>query len=97
MGTTWKTKWGPRRVKQAPATLDEALIAAESLTEDFEQKVAIAASLMGAPIEEVRALAAKQSAHARGRPTVVAGRSRAVVVEYKRPRPIRAPMPARGR
>ncbi len=92
MSTTWKTKWGARRVRKAPATLDEALIAAESLTEDFDQRVEIAASLMGLPVDAVKAQAAKQLAHSRGRPTVVAGRSRAVVVEYKRPRTLRAPL-----
>lgn len=93
MPTTWKTKWGARRVRQAPATLDEALIAAESLTDNFDQKVEIAAALMALPIEEVKALATKQLAHSRGRPTMVAGRSRAVVVEYKRPRLTRSAAP----
>ena len=86
MATTWKTKWGPRRVRKDPPTLEEALIAAESLTDDLAQRIEIAASLSGAPIEEVKALAAKQANMARGRSTLVAGRNRAVVVEYKRPR-----------
>jgi hypothetical protein len=91
MTTTWKTKWGPRRVRKDPPTLEEALIAAESLTEDPAQRIEIAASLTGAPVEEVTALAAKRANMARGRSTLVAGRNRAVVVEYKRPRTIRAP------
>ena len=38
------------------------------------------------------ALVAKQAAHSRGRATLVNGRNRAVVVEYKRPRTISRPM-----
>ena len=89
MSTVWKTKWGARKVRQEPPTLEEALIAAEAMTEDAAAKIQIAAQLMGAPIEEVKALAAKQAAQSRGRSTLVAGRTRAVVVEYKRPRTIR--------
>jgi len=97
MNVTWNTKWGPRRVRKEPPSVEEALIAAESLTGDFGQKVEIAASLMGLPLEEVKALAAKQAMRSRGRPSLVAGRSRAVVVEYKRPRMIRPAQPATRR
>ncbi len=96
MSTTWKTKWGPRRVRKDPPTIEEALIAAESLTDDLAQRIEIAASLMGVPAEEVKVLAAKQASLSRGRSTLVTGRNRAVVVEYKRPRTIRpAASPAR--
>jgi len=91
MGTTWKTKWGARRVRKDPPTIEEALIAAESLTEDLAQRIEIAASLMGVSTDEVKVLASKQANLARGRSTLVAGRTRAVVVEYKRPRTIRPP------
>ena len=86
MNTTWKTKWGARRVRKDPPTIEEALIAAESLANDPGQRAEIAATLMGVPVDEVRALAAKQAARTRGRASLVAGRTRAVVVEYKRPR-----------
>src|SRR5579863_2697970 len=87
MSTVWKTKWGARRVRREPPNIDEALQAAESLTDDFDAKVEIAATLMGLPVDAVRQQASKRAAHAiKGRPTLVAGRSRAVVVEYKRPR-----------
>ena len=62
------------------------MIAAESLANDPGQRAEIAASLMGVPVEEVKVLAAKQAAKTRGRASLVAGRTRAVVVEYKRPR-----------
>ena len=86
MTATWKTKWGVRRVRRDTPTVEEALIAAESLAADPVQRAEIAATLMGVPVEEVRALAAKQAARTRGRASLVAGRTRAVVVEYKRPR-----------
>ena len=92
MSTTWKTKWGVRRVRRDTPTVEEALIAAESLAADPVQRAEIAATLMGVPVEEVRALAAKQAARTRGRASLVAGRTRAVVVEYKRPRIGHGPM-----
>jgi hypothetical protein len=90
MGATWKTKWGVRRVRRNAPTVEEALIAAESLADDPAQRAEIAASLMGVPVDDVRALAAKQAAKTRGRASLVAGRTRAVVVEYKRPRTFRS-------
>ena len=86
VGVTWKTKWGVRRVRSDKPTIEEALIAAESLADDPAKRAEIAASLMGVPVEEVQALAAKQAAKSRGRASLVAGRNRAVVVEYTRPR-----------
>ena len=87
MSTVWKTKWGARRVRREPPNIDEALQAAESLTDNFDAKVEIAATLLGMPVEAVRQQASKRATMAiKGRPTFVAGRSRAVVVEYKRPR-----------
>src|SRR3974377_907663 len=89
MSATWKTKWGVRRVRRDSPTIEEALIAAESLADDPAKRAEIAASLMGVPVEEVQALAAKQAAKSRGRASLVAGRTRAVVVEYTRPRAAR--------
>lgn len=94
MTTTWKTKWGARRVRKEPPTIEEALIAAEALSDDPAQRAEIAASLMGVNLDEVKALAIKQAAQSRGRATLVNGRTRAVVVEYKRPRTIRPAVPA---
>ena len=71
MGTTWHTKWGARRVRKDPPTIEEALIAAESMTDDLAQRIEIAASLIGRPVEEVKVLAAKQANLSRGRSTLV--------------------------
>jgi hypothetical protein len=92
MSTTWKTKWGARRVRREPPTIDEALIAAEAMAHDAESRAEIASQLMGMPIDEVRTLLQRQQSQTRGRSTLVNGRSRAVVVEYKRPRTISRPM-----
>jgi hypothetical protein len=92
MSATWKTKWGVRRVRRDNPTIEEALIAAESLAADPSQRAEIAASLMGVPVDDVKVLAAKQAARTRGRASLVTGRTRAVVVEYKRPRAGAGPM-----
>ncbi len=97
MSTVWNTKWGPRRVRKEPPTIDEALIAADAIASDPAQKIEIAASLIGAPLEDVKAYAARQLAQTRGRSTLVTGRTRAVVVEYKRPRTMSRPSAPFGR
>jgi hypothetical protein len=51
---TWKTKYGPRRVRQEMPTLEEAIAAAQGLTDELEEQVFVAASLMGLPHDEVR-------------------------------------------
>ncbi len=73
MSATWKTKWGVRRVRRDTPTVEEALIAAESLANDPGQRAEIAASLMGVPVDDVKALAAKQAAKTRGRSSLVSG------------------------
>jgi hypothetical protein len=54
MSETWNTKYGTRRVKKDPPTLDQAIFAAKGITDDVAQQTEIAASLMGLPVEEVR-------------------------------------------
>ena len=71
MSATWKTKWGVRRLRRDTPTIEEALIAAESLANDPAQRAEIAATLMGVPVDEVKALAAKQAARTRGRASLV--------------------------
>ena len=86
MSDMWKTEFGPRRVKREPPTLDEAIIAAQGLTDDLAQQAELAASLMGIAVDEtVRKAVAKASAKSRA--TVAAtgrgGMQREVVVERK--------------
>jgi hypothetical protein len=51
----WNTKYGPRRVRQEAPTLEEAIIAAQGLSDDVAEQAKIAASLMGLPSDQVRA------------------------------------------
>src|SRR2546423_15253362 len=85
MSTTWKTKYGPRRVRHDPPTLEEAIFAARGLTDDVQEQVEIAAGLMEVAAEEVRAALAKtpQGKHATVAFTHRGGSERAVVVERK--------------
>ena len=87
MSEAWNTKYGPRRVRHDPPTLQEAIFAAKGLTDSLQAQAEIAASLMGLPVETVRPEVLK-SAHDRGRPTrtiapAARGTRRAVVVEHR--------------
>jgi hypothetical protein len=87
MGEAWNTKYGPRRVRHDPPTLQEAIFAAKGLTDSLQAQAEIAASLMGLPVENVRAEVLK-AAHDRTASTrVIAagdrGSRRAVVVERR--------------
>jgi hypothetical protein len=95
MSTTWNTKYGPRRVRHDPPTLEEAIVAARGLTDDVEQQVEIAASLMEVGADEVRA-ALKTLPPARKTAATLAftnrgGTERAVVVERKPSRRVVSP------
>jgi hypothetical protein len=88
MSEDWNTKYGPRRVRRDPPTLDEAIFAAVGITDDAEQQAEIAASLMGMPYEAVLVEVKKQSrVNARATSTrVIAGEQgaqRSIVVERR--------------
>jgi hypothetical protein len=94
MSEAWNTKYGPRRVRHDPPTLQEAIFAAKGITDSLQAQAEIAASLMGLPVETVRPEVLK-AAHDRGRPTrTIAtdsrGARRAVVVERVSRRPSRS-------
>ena len=80
----WKTKYGPRRVKYDPPTLQEAIFAARGITDDVQSQIEIAASLMGVPQEEVRAAALRYRPEAATQ-VISTNRKfqRAVIVERK--------------
>jgi hypothetical protein len=88
MSADWNTKYGTRRVRHDPPTLDEAIFAAIGITDDQEQQAEIAASLMGMPLDVVQAEVKKQ-ARVNSRITatrVIAGEQgaqRSVVVERR--------------
>jgi hypothetical protein len=86
MSKSWNTKYGPRRVRKEPPTLDEAIFAARGLTDDVAQQAEIAAALMDMPVEKVRVAvlkAAQRKDVNRVTFTKRAGSERAVVVERK--------------
>ncbi len=87
MSEDWNTKYGTRRVRRDPPTLDEAIFAAVGITDDQEAQAEIAASLMGLPIESVMAEVKKIArTSARSTTRVIAGEQgaqRSVVVERR--------------
>ena len=87
MSEGWNTKYGPRRVRRDPPTLEEAIFAAIGLTDDQEAQAEIAASLMGVPVESVRAEVKKAGRiMARSSTRVITGEQgaqRSVVVERR--------------
>jgi hypothetical protein len=87
MSEDWNTKYGKRRVRRDPPTLDEAIFAAVGITDDQEAQAEIAAALMGLPIESVKAEVKKAArASARSSTRVIAGEQgaqRSVVVERR--------------
>jgi hypothetical protein len=87
MSEDWNTKYGPRRVRRDPPTLEEAIFAAAGITDDQEAQAEIAAALMGLPIESVQAEVKKAArVSARSSTRVIAGEQgaqRSVVVERR--------------
>src|SRR5438128_6357545 len=82
----WNTKYGRRRVRRDPPTLEEAIFAAVGITDDQEAQAEIAASLMGLPIESVQAEVKKVGRATRSSTRVIAGEQgaqRSVVVERR--------------
>ena len=87
MSEDWNTKYGTRRVRRDPPTLDEAIFAAIGITDDIEAQADIAASLMGMSLEEVLPEVKKVArSSARSTTRVIAGEQgaqRSVVVERR--------------
>ena len=87
MSEDWQTKYGPRRVRRDPPTLDEAIFAAAGITDDHEGQAEIAAALIGMDFEPVLAEVKKTSRiAARSATRVIAGEpgaQRSIVVERR--------------
>jgi hypothetical protein len=85
MGEVWKTKYGPRRVRRDPPTVAEAVAAARGLTDNVQEQIEIAASLMDLPPEQVKPEVLKAATSRKDANTVAfvgrAGAPRTVVVE----------------
>jgi hypothetical protein len=87
MSEDWNTKYGTRRVRRDPPTLDEAIFAAIGITDDQQAQAEIAAALMGLPFDTVLAEVKKQSrVNARATTRVITGEQgaqRSVLVERR--------------
>jgi hypothetical protein len=93
MSDIWETKDGRRRVRRDPPTIEEAVTAAQGLTEELRERIEIVASLMEVPLEEARSAVLRMGQTKDvNRVTITAGHSgrtgagRAVVVERRTPR-----------
>jgi len=86
MSDVWNTKDGRRRVRRDPPTVEEAVAAAQGLTDELAEQVEIVASLMEVSAEEARSAVlrfGRRKDISRVTMTGRAGAPRAVVVERR--------------
>ena len=96
MSEVWDTKDGRRRVRRDPPTVEDAVAAAQGLTDDLEGQIEIVASLMQLSAEEARGAVLKMGQRKDVNRVTIAGRSgmaRAVVVDRRTPRRLAAARP----
>jgi hypothetical protein len=89
MTDVWDTKDGRRRVRRDPPTLEDAVLAAQGLTDDVDGQVEIVMSLMHVPAEAARTAVLKMGQRKETSSFTIAGRAgapRTVVVERRAPR-----------
>ena len=93
MNDIWETKDGRRRVRRDPPTIEEAVVAAQGLTDDLKEQMEIVASLMEITPDEARGVVLRMGQRKDVNRVTVTGRigaPRAVVVERRTPRDNRA-------
>jgi hypothetical protein len=99
MSDIWETKDGRRRVRQDPPTVEEAVLAAQGLTEELGEQIEIVASLMEVSVDEARGAVLRMGQRKDFSRTTIVGRvgsPRAVVVERRvTRRPLRTATMAR--
>jgi len=91
MTDIWETKDGRRRVRRDPPTIEEAVVAAQGLTDDLKEQMEIVASLMEITPDEARGVVLRMGQQKEVNRVTVTGRigaPRAVVVERRTPRTI---------
>lgn len=95
MSEVWDTKDGRRRVRRDPPTIEDAVLAAQGLTDEPGEQVEIVASLMEISAEEARGAVLRMAQRKDVNRITVTARSmrpgqptgpRAVVVERRAPR-----------
>lgn len=91
-------EWSRRRTRHDPPDVEDAVTAAQGLTDQIEFQVEIAAQLIGLPADEIRPAVLKAAAQPRSlgaaSPSSGPTASRTVVIERRNPR---APMMGMGR
>jgi hypothetical protein len=100
MSDAWETKDGRRRVRRDPPTVEEAVVAAQGLTDDLKEQTEIVAALMEAPAEEIRGAVLRMGQRKDVDRVTVTGRlgaPRAVVVERRTSRHPVVPRRSAGR
>jgi hypothetical protein len=86
MSDIWDTKDGRRRVRRDPPTVEEAVQAAQGLTDEFSEQIEIVASLMEVSADEARSAVLRLGQRKDVSRFTIAGRAgaqRAVVVERR--------------
>ncbi len=86
MSDEWVTKDGRRRVRRDPPTVEEAVVAAQGLTDDLKEQIEIVASLMEVPRDQARGVVLRMGQRKDVDRVTVTGRvgaPRAVVVERR--------------
>ena len=88
MNDSWDTKDGPRRVRHDPPTVEEAVVAAQGLTDDLKEQIEIVASLMEVAPDRARGVVLRMGPRKDVNHVTVTGRvgTRAVIVERRTPR-----------
>jgi len=94
MSEIWETKDGMRRVRRDPPTVEEAVQAAQGLTDELAAQIEIVASLMDVSTDEARGAVLRMGQRKDVNRLTIAGRAgapHAVVVERRTVRrPLRA-------
>jgi hypothetical protein len=91
MSEVWQTKDGRRRVRRDPPSIEDAVLAAQGLSDDIDAQVEIVVSLMQVSAEAARSAVLRMGQRKETSHVTVAGRAgvlRAVVVERRPSRAI---------
>lgn len=86
MSEAWDTKDGRRRVRRDPPTIEDAVLAAQGLSDELDAQIEIVMSLMAVSAEAARGAVLKMGQRKDTSRLTVAGRAgspRAVVVERR--------------
>lgn len=89
MSEIWDTKDGRRRVRRDPPTIEDAVLAAQGLTDDIDGQIDIVMSLMAVTPEQARTAVLRMGTRKDTNHLTVSGRAgtaRTVVVERRAPR-----------